>query len=352
MSVELDAERVAVALVARGSLPEAVALLRAAVARDASEEGCRALLGKLSAGELPEREPPPPALTLDLVDRWIRRGMLVEALALLGGTEMARDETGCEWANLLGELLAPVPVDAEEALVEMHRHLLTGGASVALTVLEERERRAPALPTWASRRLALLRWMLLDNASMAQSHPSLAGGGTTALAAAVLDAVNKRALPRALEAARKLAEADPSDVEAPAVARCIETILAEIERYAEDAGNHARTLPMSGPSAVAMQLRMGNYTHAASACAKLLARQGDDPHLRALLNAIDGLLRAARGERIAEDDLDEPTAVVAMPPEAVAVPEGLPPVESVLADERRAETPPAGVLVSRIRTVE
>src|SRR5690606_29503489 len=106
---------------------------------------------------------------------------------------------------------------------------VTGGASVALTILEERERRAPALPAWASRRLALLRWMLLDNASMAQSHPALDGGGTTALAAAVLDAVNRRRnLRSALEAVRKLAELDPTDLEAPAVARCIEMILGEI----------------------------------------------------------------------------------------------------------------------------
>ena len=350
MSVDLDAERVARALVARGSVREGVALLRAAVARDGSEEGCAALLAKVVGGELPAREPSAAVLTLELVDRWIRRGMLVEALALLSGTEMARDETGSEWASLLGELLAPVPVDAEEVLVEMHRQLVTGGASVALTILEERERREPALPAWAGRRLAVLRWLLLDNASMAQGHSSfsevaLAGSASTALATAVLDAINKRNLPSALEAARRLAAVDPTDPEAPAVARCVEAILEEIERHAEEPGSHARTLPMHGRPAVAMQLRMGNYTQAASAYAKLLAKHGDDAHTRVMLSAVDGLLRAARGERIAEVDLDEPTAVVAMSLEASSH-------DASQSVDHPTQTPAAGVLVSRIRTVE
>jgi hypothetical protein len=242
---------------------------------------------------------------------------------------------------VLGELLAPVPVDAEETLVEMHRHLLTGGAPVALTLREERDKREPALPAWAARRLAVLRWLLLDNASVAQSHAALTGTGATALAASVLEAVNRRNLRGGLVAARRLAQSDPHDPEPPAVARVIEAILEEIERHAEDPGSHARTLPMHGRGAVAMQLRMGNYAHAASAYARLLAKDGD-PHLRIMLAAVDGLLRAARGERIAEVDLDEPTAVVPM---SLAVP-------TVEDSGPTTESPIAGVLVSRIRTVE
>src|SRR5688572_8163850 len=110
-SQELDAEHAARVLLARGSVREGIALLRGAVARNAEEEGCAALLREVIAGRLPPKNGEETELGLPLVDRWIRRGMLVEALAVLGGTPMASEETGREWANLLGELLAPVPFE-------------------------------------------------------------------------------------------------------------------------------------------------------------------------------------------------------------------------------------------------
>lgn len=312
-------------------------MLRGAVARDREEEGCAALLAEVLAGHVPAGEDGP-VLSLALVDRWIRRGMLVEALALLGGTPMGSDETGREWANLLGELLAPVPVDAEETLVEMHKQLLSGGAPVALVLLEERAAREPALPAWATRRLELLRWMLLDNAAIAESHPELAGAAPpTALATAVRDAVNARDLRAALEAARRFAASDPSDPDPPLVARAIEKILREIEAHAEEAGTYGRTLPMFGHPAAAMQLRMGNLPQACLVYRKLLAKHPDDDHGRDMIEAIEAVLSAARGEPVARDawesdtelgderaleDLDIPaTAVTALPEMLFGAPE-------------------------------
>ncbi len=310
-------------------------MLRGAVARDPEEEASAALLAEVLAGRTPGEPADPPVLSLALVDRWIRRGLLVEALALLGGTPMGSEETGREWANLLGELLAPVPVDAEDTLVEMHKQLLTGGASVALVLLEERAKRGPALPAWASRRLEVLRWMLLDNAGVAESHPELAGEAPpTALATTVRDAVNGRNLRGALGAVRRLAAADPSDPDPPAVVRAIEEIIAEIERHADDAGIHARTMPMFGHPAAAMQLRMGNLPQAAMVYRKLLAKDPKDERSQRMIDAVDAVVRAARGEpvdawaadttagELDESDMDIPaTAITALPAGMMGGPE-------------------------------
>ncbi len=326
---ELDAERVARILLTRGSVREAVALLRGAVARDREEETCAALLAEVLAGQIPQKTIDGPALSLSLVDRWIRKGMLVEALALLGGTPMGSEDTGREWANLLGELLAPVPVDAEETLVNMHRELLTGGASVALTLLEERSRREPALPAWAVRRRDLLRWMLLDNAPVAESHQEMAGEAPSALAAAIRDPVNRRDIPQALEAARAFARAHPEDPDAPRVVEALQTTKLEIEKRAEEVGSQSRTLPMFGHPAAAMQLRMGNLTQACVVYNKLLAKDPNDTHARYMLAQVDVISRAMRGEPVVDDwafrettnrdaveELDIPSTAVTAIPEA------------------------------------
>ncbi|MCA9614026.1 MAG: hypothetical protein KC586_14815, partial [Myxococcales bacterium] len=154
---------VARAMVARGAFREAEIVLRGALARGGHDGDAHFALATLErGGSLPPGAIP--TLDLELVDRWIREGWLVEASALLGGVDLG--QLAEEWSNLLGELLSPVPAHAEEALVHMHRELLSGGASVALAILEDRLREG-ALPGWAERRLALLRWMLLDNAGSA-----------------------------------------------------------------------------------------------------------------------------------------------------------------------------------------
>ncbi len=300
LAAGLDTEQVARVLLDRGSVREASALLAGAVARDHREIDCARLLDEVRADRRPPPLDPAPPLTLELVDRWIRRGMLVEALALLGGTDMGSEETGREWANLLGELLAPVPVDAEPALVEMHANLLRGGASVALVLLGERAGREPALPAWAMRRLELLHWMLLDNARTAERHPELALGAPTALATAVREAVNHRNLRGALEAARARHAVDPSDPDPPAVARAVEAILREIERHADDGLHEARTLPMLGRPSASMQLRMGNLEQAAKVYRSILGDEPSDAHAESMLGHVEALLRAAAGEPVVD----------------------------------------------------
>jgi hypothetical protein len=232
-SQSADAHRqvnaVARVLYATGAMSEGIALLRGAKAREGTSPELERLLAQMVAGE---RVAPGETTELDLslVDAWIRRGMLVEALALLGGTSLGTAETGQEWANLLGELLAPVPVDAEPTLLEMHRQLLGGGAGVALTLLEDRAKTSPGLPAWALRRLEVLRWMLLDNASSAESDPTHDGSGPTALARAILQPLIRRNVPAAVEAARAFAADHPDDRDAGGVAEALANLYAETER--------------------------------------------------------------------------------------------------------------------------
>jgi hypothetical protein len=296
---DLDVERVARVLLTRGAVREAIALLRGAIARDSEEERSLWLLREVLAGRVPEQTTEGPTLTLSLVDGWLRRGMLVEALALLGGTPMGKGETGHEWATLLGELLAPMPVDAEPTLMEVHRQLLTGGASVALTLLEERSRRDPPLPAWALRRAELLRWMLIDNASAAESHPELdEAGAHSALSAAIRDAVNRRNLRGAREIALRFGEEHPYDPDPPAVATALAAVIAEIERHAEDAQTQGRTLPMFGHPAASMQLRMGNLPQACMVYRKLMDKDPSDTHSATMLEHVEAVLRAVRGEPV------------------------------------------------------
>lgn len=300
-SVEDEVERVARALFHRGSVYESVALLRGAIARDPHEERCQALLDEIVAGARPAPPEPPVALDLALVDRWIRSGMLVEALAVLGGAPMGSIATEDDWANMLGELLAPVPVDAEPTLVEMHRQLLRGGASVALTLLEERARRGPPIPAWAERRLSVLRWMLLDNASVAEDAPLLPVGISSPIGDAIRGAIQERNLAGAFESARALADAFPEDRDAARATQALATLVHEVTTHADQSLRDGRTIPLFGRPAAAMQLQMGNLAQAAAVYQKLRQKEPDDVALARLSEEVELVLRALAGEPIADD---------------------------------------------------
>lgn len=297
-----EVARVARALFDRGSVRESIAMLRAAVARDPGEEECARILREIAEGGKIEGPGSTVELDLSVVDRWIRHGMLVESLALLGGTPMGSLETGREWANLLGELLAPVPVDAEETLVQMHHQLMSGGASVALTLLDERTRREPKLPAWALRRLELLRWMLLDNASVAEGDPELLSEAPSLLAAALRPHVRGRSLKAALEAARACANDDPGNRDVARTVDALTAMIDEIGRYSGEGGSHASTMPMYGLPAAAMQLRMGNLEQARQLYRKLGDRDDDD-HARMMLTEVEAVLRALEGTAVADEEL-------------------------------------------------
>jgi len=299
--IDRELTDVARALHQRGSSDEAVALLRGALCREPTQIAARKLMRQLTEGQPVEGPRRSIELGLSLCDAWVRRGMLVEALALLGGTPLGSGDMGREWANLLGELLAPVPVDAEATLVEMHRQLLTGGASVALTLLEERDRKAPSLPAWATRRLELLRWMLLDNAA---SAPADADGDRLApsLLAAKLSVIRRRGLTAGLTALRELLDAEPDHPDAGRVLEALETLQHDIDRQAGLVGASSKTMPMHGHTAAVMQVRMGNLDIARSLYEKLIAKEDDD-RARLMLASIEVVQRALEGDPLEDDEL-------------------------------------------------
>lgn len=292
---------VAHALHRLGAAAAGVTLLRGALRRDAGQGGLRRQLEELVAGAGAQSTGEATELDLGLVDGWIRNGMLVEALALLGGTSLGSGEMGREWANLLGELLAPLPVEAEQALVQVYEELLSGGASVALSLLEERDKREPAMPTWATRRLELLRWMLLDNAEVAQSfvvgdhlHASELAG--------VLEVAEQRGLRVGHLAVKSYAEEHPADGDAARTLEAIELILADLDRQASRIGKSNNTMPMVGHTAALMQLRMGNLRPAAKIYRSLVETKADD-RASLLLAEVEVLLRVLDGQP-AEDGFE------------------------------------------------
>lgn len=328
---------VARAMVARGAIREAEIVLRGALARGDHGGESMFALATLERGEtLPPG--PMPALDLELVDRWIREGLLVEALAVLVGIDLGGPAE--EWANLLGELLAPVPAHAEEVFVQMHREVLSGGASLALTILEDRERQG-ALPGWADRRLALLRWMLLDNAETAPEDQAPTGIAPSALAAALRAPLRQRSLEGMHAVVTDYARAYPSDPDARVLLPMTTLLAKEMVAQLQMDLSGFQTVPVSGRPAAAMQLRMGNLDGAASIYRSLVGKTPGDARLQQLADAVRGLQRVLAGrpvvdrnfalpvpdpvdarqvyerqvdERDADGEFAEPTRVVGDPP--------------------------------------
>lgn len=281
---------VARAMASVGATREAELVLRATAARDVLDgESRRGLTLLLENGSLPQG--PSPTLDLALVDVWIRHGMLVEALAVLSGVKLAGPAS--EWADLLGELLAPVPAHAEQCFVDMHGELLRGGASVALAILQDREGQGP-MPSWAHRRLALLRWMLLDNARAVEEDEETQEAPSP-LAGVLRLPLSARNLEGMLEAAEAFSEAHPQDADARDAVRMLELLVTEAESGLGDEAFSVQTVPVFGRPAAAMQLRMANLQGAFSIYQRLTETQPGDPTVRALHEAVSGIRRVLDG---------------------------------------------------------
>lgn len=300
---------VARAMVARGARREAEIVLRGTLARGGHDGDAHFALATLErGGSLPPG--PTPRLDLELVDRWIREGLLVESLALLAGIHLGGPAE--EWANLLGELLAPVPAHAEDAFVQMHRELTSGGASVALTILEDRERQS-ALPGWAERRLSLLRWMLLDNAEAAPDDHAPQGLAPSALAAVLRVPLAQRSIEGVLAAAEEFARSRPDDPDVRAVLPLARLLVREMTTLLQMDLSGFQTVPVAGRPAAAMQLRMGNLDGAASIYRSLTAKQPGDTMVSQLHDAVRGLQRVLEGRPVLDRSFAPPRDQVRRP---------------------------------------
>lgn len=304
MSTPIDVAR---ALHAKGETFEAEVIVLGALARDPSDTDARSASLAIRRGQplgAPERHP---TIDLRLVDRWIRAGMLVEALAVLVAQPIEGEEDRAqEWADLLGELLAPVPAHAEPVFVEMHRQLMRGAATVAMAVLEDRAAEGP-LPAWARRRLALLRWMLLDNAQApARDEAAVA---TSPLAEALKPALTQRSLVAARDAAGAFVREHPDDGEAVEVLGALEALVDEMNAHGDMDLTSGQTVPVMGRPAAAMQLQMASLEGAAALYRKLAQGQVTIPEARGLLYAVEAVLRALKPRPEGERVFTRPTIV-------------------------------------------
>jgi len=309
MSVVAPPIDVARAMVARGARREAEIVLRGTLARGGHDGDAHFALATLErGGSLPPG--PMPALNLELVDRWIREGLLVESLALLAGIDLGGPAE--EWANLLGELLAPVPAHAEDAFVQMHRELTSGGASLALTILEDCERRG-GMPGWAERRLSLLRWMLLDNAEAAPDDHAPQGMAPSALAAVLRVPLAQRSLEGVLDAVEEYARSRPDDLDVRALLPLVRLLVREMTTLLQMDLSGFQTVPVAGRPAAAMQLRMGNLDGAASIYRSLTAKQPGDTMVAQLHDAVRGLQRVLEGRPVLDRSFAPPRDEVRAP---------------------------------------
>lgn len=359
---------------AHGRVREAEGLLRAVRAREPKNLVVSVLLDDVVAGRMPAPEGVK-MVDLTVVDAWIRNGWLVEALLVLASGELGGPSR--EWAELLGELLAPVPAHAEDVFVEMHAHLLSGGASVALALLEDRKRISP-FPSWAQRRLQLLRWMLLDNALSLPEEGHVEA--LTQLAQVLEGPLGERSLVKALAAVQAYAERS-EDADARACEAHLQMLVEEVAATTSSPNVSVKTVAVDVRHTASLQLMMANFDAAGAIYRAILNERPGDPIIAPLYNATQAVLLARMSQPVpaplgGDDDDDaneetlsdigeEPTmaasrdavlAAIGAPPKSALSPPSSREVTEVTPNPSRDVTdvtlmPEAAVVVSPIRFV-
>ncbi len=270
-------DHVARVLVRLGARDEAVVLLRGAIERDSGEKACAALLRAVEARPDASVWGPDLALDLPLVDAYARRGMLVEALAVLRGGALGQSEEGRAREAMLEELLAPPPADAGPKAHQVAHQLATGGAAMALSLLQDL---GDAQGDWVLRCRVLLQRLLYDDAEevpTSATSPSIRPGGSP-LGEALHTKLGARDLSGALEAARVYAKQHSGEIDAQAAVAALERLLAAVEARSKEmfeAGAAKRTAPMKGHPLAELHVRMGNLEEAARFYRRIVL---EDPH--------------------------------------------------------------------------
>lgn len=293
-------DHVARVLLKDGARDEALSLLRAAVARDPGERACAALLRAVEARPDASVYGPDLRLDLGLVETYTRSGMLLEALAILRGARLDGTEEGRRRLAVLEELLAPCPRGADEELLRTDVELRTGGAAVALTVLEERIARDPDVPEWALRRHALLSDVLLSHAQPAPRSSSVDVSARSPLARALGERFAARDVNGALDAAREMARQHPGEVHYAAVVEALDRLVAAMRKASKDrAAPLLSTQPMTGETVALFQLRMGNVPEAERYFRKLVLEAPLDHLARQRLEDIQAVRQALEDRGVA-----------------------------------------------------
>lgn len=306
-------DHVARALLKRGAREDALALLRAAVARDPGERACAALLRAIEAR--PDASVYGPDLEVDLgiVEAYSRRGMLLEALALLRGAGLADSPQGYRRRMVLEELLDPCEDRHDQELLQVDHEIRTGGAAVALTLLSDRIARGASLPRQARRRHELLSELLIEGAEEALPRPrSEHPANRSPFAIALGRHMSRRDVEGALRTAQEHLADNPGDVEALAVAEALGRLTAAMKKASADRSGAATfsTQPMTGHTVALFQLRMGNLAEAEQFFRKLVLQEPMDALARSRLEDVQTVRRAIDGVEepsLASADIEPPT---------------------------------------------
>jgi hypothetical protein len=236
--------------------------------------------------------------------------MVLEALAVLEGGGLVETAEGAARAAKLREVLAFVPEGADPHLREVDRQLRTGGASVALSMLDQRR---GLLPPWAARRHAILQEFLLERASPAPVSPSVAPA--TEFGRALDGALGARDVKLAFQAAREYMHGHPGDADAHAATVALERLvlaMAEVSREMNSAV--LRTQPMTGHHVALFQLRMANFDVAERMFRKLVVEDPLDQLARSRLDDIQVIRTALEGVRPSAIPRSSGDSVVAVNP--------------------------------------
>ena len=288
-------DHVARVLLKNGARDEAVMLLRAAIARDPGEKACAALLRAVQARPDAAVYGPDLDLNLSLVSAYARSGMLLEALAVLRGARLEGSAGGSRLADMLRELLQPCPDGSDAYLQEVDSELRTGGATIALTMLDQRMAAGTTTPDWARRRHALLQDLLFGSAERAPSAPPPAPSPSPQVAALV-EHVRARDLRGALRTVCDASARDPSNIDAAAAAEALGRLVPAIERAISDqGGGDMRTQPMTGVEVGLFQLKMGNLEEAERVFRKVLMDAPADADARQSLDDLQTFRRLLEG---------------------------------------------------------
>jgi len=282
-----------------------MSLLRAAIRRDPGERACAALIKALEARPDAAVSGPELVLDLPLVDDYVARGMLLEARAELSGAGPDAAGPGFDRARALDELLSPVPEGAEPALIEAFRHLLTGGASLSLSLIEEHLQRGEALPPWAAHRRSVLRRLLLDRvldsatsgahavtAASGQLAPGDAESDANALASIVTRLIQERDLRGAAARLQAHCASAPYDVAAVVAAAALERIVVVLDQRDPPPDRmDTRTAPMGAGKVADLNLRMGNLVEAERLYRRTLLDDPENAQLRTMLDDVQSVRR-------------------------------------------------------------